>query len=238
MARTRSPPIRSTTAPATKAAGTWTSAAMPTMRPISAFDTPALARATGNDAVNPWNPAWMAKTEKASRSIPASSASRQSAAGESRTSRSRAPPVGCIARRRPHLRGHVQVRGVQRVARRRAWGSVWVLAALVVLLSSLFPVGTQAATPLTFDPVADAQVNSGNANGNYGSLSTIRTRQGSGGTSDPIYRSYLTFDVAGLAGQTVTGVTLRLYVTDASSNGQAVYAVTDTTWSESGLTYA
>ena len=124
------------------------------------------------------------------------------------------------------------------MARRRAWGSIWVVAALVVLLSTLFPVATQAASPLTFDPVADAQVNSGNANGNYGSLSTIRTRQGSGGTSDPIYRSYLTFDVTGLAGQTVTGVTLRLYVTDASSNGQAVYAVSDTTWPESGLTYA
>ncbi|MEX1173733.1 MAG: NAD(P)-dependent oxidoreductase [Chloroflexota bacterium] len=44
------------------------------MRPISGSGTPARARATGSDAVKPWNPAWTAKRATARRITPPSSA--------------------------------------------------------------------------------------------------------------------------------------------------------------------
>ena len=103
------------------------------------------------------------------------------------------------------------------------------LAATVAVLAGLFPRSTEAATTLTFVPVADAQVNSGNPTGNYGSLATIRTREATGTPSDPTYRSFLTFDVSGVGGQSITSVTLRLYVTDASPNGQGIHRVPDPT---------
>ncbi len=117
-------------------------------------------------------------------------------------------------------------------------GSYAALAAVAVLLSGLFAAPAVAATTLTFTPSADAQVNSGNVNVNYGSLVTIRTREASGATSDPTYRSFITFDVAGLAGHSVTSVTLRLFTTDASPHGQEVHRVPNAGWSESGITYA
>jgi PKD repeat protein len=112
------------------------------------------------------------------------------------------------------------------------------VAAIVLLLSGLFPRATDAASSLAFTPVADAQVNSGSPNANYGTLTSFRTRQGSGGTSDPIYRSYLKFDVRGVTGLPVTSVTLRLFVTDQSSSSQTVHLVSDSTWTETGLRYA
>ena len=112
------------------------------------------------------------------------------------------------------------------------------LAATVAVLSGLFPPSTEAATTLTFVPVADAQVNSGNPTGNYGSLATIRTREATGTPTDPTYRSFLTFNVSGVGGQSITSVTLRLYVTDASTNGQGIHRVPDPTWSESAITFA
>jgi PKD repeat protein len=111
------------------------------------------------------------------------------------------------------------------------------VAAIVLLLSGLFPRAIEAVSTLSFTPVADAQVNSGSPNANYGTLTSFRTRQGSGGTSDPIYRSYLKFDVSGVTGLPVTSVTLRLFVTDQSSSSQTVHVVSDSTWTETGLKY-
>ena len=123
------------------------------------------------------------------------------------------------------------------MARARA-GIPIAVAAVVLLVSGVFPRATEAVSTLQFTPIADAQVNSGNATANYGTLTSFRTRQGTGGASDPIYRSYLKFDLSGVAGLAVTSVTLRLYVTDQSSSVQAVHLAQDATWSESGLTYA
>jgi PKD repeat protein len=50
------------------------------------------------------------------------------------------------------------------------------------------------------------------------------------------YRSYLKFNVQGSNGN-VQSVKLRLYVTDASNNLQGVYAIADTTWTETGIRY-
>ncbi len=95
---------------------------------------------------------------------------------------------------------------------------------------------TQGGSTATFTltPVADSQVKSTSPTSNYGTLDTLRLREASSGS--PTYHSYLRFKLSGLAG-TVQSVTLRLFVTDASSNTTSVYPVTDTTWSELGITW-
>ena len=97
------------------------------------------------------------------------------------------------------------------------------------------PGVVRAATTVTFVPAADAQVYSSHLTTNYGSLTTLRTREGAGTSTDPTYRSYLRFDVAGVSGQ-ITAVTLRLSASDPSTNGQGVYAVAPG-WTEGGITY-
>jgi PKD repeat protein len=108
---------------------------------------------------------------------------------------------------------------------------------VLVLLAGLVPPSNVVAAELTFTPAADAQVNSGSPSGNYGGLSTMKVREGSGSSADPAYRGYLRFTVAGLSGA-VASVKLRLFVTDASANSLGVYAIANTTWTETGLTYA
>ena len=93
-------------------------------------------------------------------------------------------------------------------------------------------VGAAGGTA-TFGSAADAQVYSSKATTNYGTLASMRTREGTGSSSDPIYRSYLRFNVTGVSG-TVSDVKLRLFVTDPSPNLQNVFAVTPDTWIESG----
>ena len=86
----------------------------------------------------------------------------------------------------------------------------------------------------TFKPTADAQVKSTSAATNYGTLTTLRVRQGTSPTATT-YRTYLKFAVSGLTGA-VTGAKLRLFVTDPSSDGGRVYAAS-TGWSESTLNW-
>jgi PKD repeat protein len=108
--------------------------------------------------------------------------------------------------------------------------------AIVIAATGLgAPATVQADTTLTFAASADAQVYSSNTSTNYGTLATLRTREGTGTSSDPIYRTYLAFDVSGLSGP-VTGVTLRLSVTDASANNQGVYAVAGG-WTETTIAF-
>jgi PKD repeat protein len=85
-----------------------------------------------------------------------------------------------------------------------------------------------------FTPLADAQVKSTSPTTNYGTLTTIRLRQGTSPT-DVFYHSYLAFRVSGLTGP-VTGAKLRLLVTDDSPDGGQVY-VADPGWDESTLTW-
>jgi len=84
----------------------------------------------------------------------------------------------------------------------------------------------------TFLPTADAYVKSSSANSNYGTSSELRVK-----TSDSIYQSYLRFNVGALSGPWVTSAKLRLYVTDSSPDGGALYPVASG-WTESGLTWS
>jgi trimeric autotransporter adhesin len=86
----------------------------------------------------------------------------------------------------------------------------------------------------TFTATADAQVKSTSANTNYGTLTSLRVRQGTSAT-DTFYWTYLKFEVTGQNGP-VSGAKLRLYSTDGGPDGGSVYAVSNS-WSESALTW-
>jgi hypothetical protein len=83
----------------------------------------------------------------------------------------------------------------------------------------------------TFTPVADAYVKSDTPSSNFGTATSLRVRTGS-----QVVTSYLRFVVSGLT-KPVASAKLRLRVTDPGLGG-SVYAVTDVTWTETGITYA
>jgi trimeric autotransporter adhesin len=95
--------------------------------------------------------------------------------------------------------------------------------------------GGGGSTQQVFTPIADAQVKSSSATTNYGTLSSLRLRQGTSPT-DSFYHSYLTFTVSGLSGS-VTAAKLRLFVTDASDDGGSVFKVDPAGWTEPGVTW-
>jgi hypothetical protein len=80
------------------------------------------------------------------------------------------------------------------------------------------------ATSTTFTPVADARVEKAHASTNYGSSTSLAVDTGKA--------AYLRFTVSGLAG-TVHAAKLRLYVTNGTGNGPAVFR-TGNTWTEKG----
>ncbi|HET9017032.1 MAG TPA: DNRLRE domain-containing protein, partial [Thermomicrobiaceae bacterium] len=114
------------------------------------------------------------------------------------------------------------------------------------------PTPTPTGTPtgpqtLTFTPTADTYVDSGSPTTNFGTSADLvvggnSSNVGIGGGT--IRDTYLKFDLSGLSG-TVTSATLRLFcATDAtniswasSSTGGSVAAVSDSSWSETAMTY-
>ncbi|QEC49121.1 DNRLRE domain-containing protein [Baekduia soli] len=100
---------------------------------------------------------------------------------------------------------------------------------------------TVSATPpppsgtLTFTPTADAHVKSSSPSSNYGTATTLQIRQGD--ASNPVtYVTYLKFAVSGLNGAVPTSARLRLFVTDASTDGGSVFRVGDA-WTETTLNW-
>jgi hypothetical protein len=99
------------------------------------------------------------------------------------------------------------------------------------------PTATFTTTPtlmlssLTFNPNADAYVNSGSPAMNYGSLMTLRA------DASPVVQSYLRFEVQGLSGA-VTRATLRIFTNSSSSTGYEVRNVADTSWGELTINYS
>jgi PKD repeat protein len=81
-------------------------------------------------------------------------------------------------------------------------------------------------------PEADAYVRSDSPTSNAGSATTLRVRR----TSTLSIDSYLKFTVSGIG--SVGDAALRLYAGDGSTDGGAVHAVADDTWTESGITWS
>jgi hypothetical protein len=91
-------------------------------------------------------------------------------------------------------------------------------------------VTTLTSGSATLNPTADAKVDGSAPTTNYGT-SALRV------DASPDVRSYLKFDTSGVSG-TVDSATLRIWATSAQSVGFDVYAVSDSSWTETGLTYA
>jgi hypothetical protein len=87
----------------------------------------------------------------------------------------------------------------------------------------------ELASTFSFAPVADAHVDAAAPSQNFGAAGALYT------DGSPQLESYLRFSVTGLSGP-VTRATLRLYVTNGSSDGPAVSA-TAGSWSEGSLSW-
>ena len=88
-------------------------------------------------------------------------------------------------------------------------------------------------SPVTFMPTDDAFVRSNFPNQTAGEQPTLRAYR----NPPTETHSYLKFSVTGVTGP-VSSVKLRLRVSDASATAGRIYAVANTTWSESTITWA
>jgi hypothetical protein len=88
-----------------------------------------------------------------------------------------------------------------------------------------------APTSATFVPGADTYVQQTKASSNFGTATTLTVD----GRSGRAQEAYLRFSVSGIA-QPVTSVTLRIFVSRATSNGPALLP-TSSTWVENTMTY-
>lgn len=116
--------------------------------------------------------------------------------------------------------------------------SVLILTALMLAAGGLRSGVLQpapakaAAAALTFGASADARVHLSDPDENFGDSRYLRAENG----DDPAKVSYLRFGVSGINGA-VTAARLRLYVTDGSDDGPALYR-TSGAWTETGITWA
>jgi hypothetical protein len=110
---------------------------------------------------------------------------------------------------------------------------------LAMIATACVGVVTATATPAaaatyTFTPVADTYVNSGSPSTNYGTSGTLSV------DDSPAKLMYLKFNVSGVTGA-ITSVKLRMHVKNVSGAGSnyggAFRAMSNTTWSETGVTW-
>jgi hypothetical protein len=118
---------------------------------------------------------------------------------------------------------------------RRGWrvlvGAVGAVAGVVAASAAVLP---QASAAVLAPIVAgeDAYVQSGQPTANFGAAMTLDNVSGT-----PEARAYLKFTVAGVTG-TITKATFRAYAQISSGSGYELHQVADSSWTESGLTYA
>lgn len=97
--------------------------------------------------------------------------------------------------------------------------------------SATTPAPPPPPTLFTLVPTDDAQVTESLPSNNYGSHSTLRL------DASPVIRSYLKFTLSGTSGS-LTRATLRLYANSSSNTGVEAHGSSDTSWTESTITYA
>jgi hypothetical protein len=93
----------------------------------------------------------------------------------------------------------------------------------------------QADTSTVLPPIvaeADSRVPEAKPDLNFGSNPTLYVE---GGAADPDVETYIRFTVTGISG-TVSSAKLRVYVTDATRNGPALYT-TSNSWTETSITW-
>ena len=84
---------------------------------------------------------------------------------------------------------------------------------------------------LTFSPTDDATIRSDRPDRQLGLDDVIEA------DASPVKNALLRFDVAGLAGRTVSTATMRLFVTNSSPNGGEIGLVTEDGWDEQTVTW-
>src|SRR6266545_1737564 len=112
------------------------------------------------------------------------------------------------------------------------------LLALVTCLPMVLQSAPSAAATTTLNPIADAYVEGGAwANDNFGTSTGLFTQTSNNGTSS--YDSYLKFDTSSTGGLgSVASAKLRISASLASGSiGMSVYAVSDTSWAETAITW-
>lgn len=95
------------------------------------------------------------------------------------------------------------------------------------LVHPALPAG--AATTATLTPVADAWVNAGRPDTNFG--------RGTGLAAGTAYRSYLRFNATVASGNEVRRATLRLYAAGSSTEGFRVSRTASSSWGETSITW-
>ncbi len=83
----------------------------------------------------------------------------------------------------------------------------------------------------TFTPVADSYVDASAPTATHGTLTSLRV------DGSPVVRSYLCFNLGGIAG-TVTRATLRVWANTSQTTGYDAYSVADSTWGEATISSA
>ncbi|GAA0207815.1 hypothetical protein GCM10010492_01750 [Saccharothrix mutabilis subsp. mutabilis] len=110
-----------------------------------------------------------------------------------------------------------------------------VTAATLTVVATSDHLPTASAATATFAPTADTYVDSTATGTNHGTSGQL------GVDNSPIKRMFLKFVVSNVSG-TVTSAKLRLHTDNvsgaASPNGGTFRSMTNTTWSETGVTYA
>jgi hypothetical protein len=107
-----------------------------------------------------------------------------------------------------------------------------VLAAVVSLAGAAPLAGTAAGSSQTVAATADAFVNAASPDSNYGGDARLYT------DGSPVFRSYLRFDLSGLAGRVVTKATLQIHAETDGATGETIEVRgADSSWTEDGITY-
>ena len=98
------------------------------------------------------------------------------------------------------------------------------------MTNALLQMNTSAALP-TIVAESDSRVREASPNANYGADTALNVDGDAGANVE----SYIRFTVTGISG-VVNNAQLRVYVTDATYNGPALYT-TSNTWTETGITW-
>ena len=99
-------------------------------------------------------------------------------------------------------------------------------------LSNAVTLTTPSVVTQVLGPSADARVEEANPTTNLGADGRLKVE---GGT-DPDIESYLRFRVTGISGP-LQSAKLRLWITEGTANGPAVFTAADNTWAENAITW-
>jgi parallel beta-helix repeat protein len=91
-------------------------------------------------------------------------------------------------------------------------------------------VNVVTTSVLTFTSTADAYINAGSPNKNYGSSERLWVQS-------PAYEFLIKFSVSGIGSRQVTSARLLLYNVNSSDRGGDFYRVADNSWTETGVTW-